>query len=327
VSEECRSDRADVTVLVGVSGSGKSTYARSHFKAIQILSTDQMRSQIADSPDALEADATSVQILLEILEERCRGLDSVIDSTGLSADFRRSIRAVAERQLCDVRIVHIDVSIDICLARNRFRDPDRRVPDAVIREQFAAIQSAMGEVRDEGYRSVLTETGDSRMDEGGPGMRPTTLFLSIPVSENFNSSGTFRPERRAFYEGIFSVLRGLDIDIECAALNEDWGAIKLKTVEFTSYDLDAIDRSDGLMVVSNTRLSSDIYLEIGYAAAHLKPILLVVPWGTRITYMLEGMAELGTLTVIRFDAEVEAVDLLLSGAGRDWLTEIGRSRK
>lgn len=322
---ERRFDRANVTVLVGVSGAGKSSYAREHFAPLQILSTDEVRAQIADSPSALDADAASVPILLQILEERCRrGLDSVIDSTGLSADFRRSIRTVADRHRCAVHAVLFEVPIEICLARNRFRAPERRVPDTVIRRQYTEMQSAMNEVRGAGYHSVRVEMGNDQVVEKRADMPPTTLFLSIPVSENFNSSGTFRPERRAFYESAFGALRGLCVDIECAALNEEWGAVKLKTVEFTRYDLEAIDRSDGLMVISNTRLSSDIYLEIGYAAAQMKPILMVLPWGTRLTYMLEGLAELGKLNVIRFDSEVEVV-ALLNGAGKDWLTQIGRS--
>jgi hypothetical protein len=152
-------------------------------------------------------------------------------------------------------------------------------------------------------------------------MMDLTMFLSIPISENFNSSGTFRPERRRFYESFIEVLSREGANIECAALNEDWGTVKLETVEFTKYDLEAIDRSDALIVLTNTRLSSDIYLEIGYAAAQLKPVLLVVPWATRLTYMLEGMSELGKLEVIRFDSEAE-VPALLNLAGRDWLTEV-----
>ena len=154
-------------------------------------------------------------------------------------------------------------------------------------------------------------------------MTEPTIFLSIPVSENFNSGGTFRRERRKFYETCIGAMQRCGVRIESAALNEDWGAIKLKTVEFTKYDLEAIDRSDGLVVLTNTRLSSDIYLEIGYAAARGLPVLLIAPFGIRLTYMLAGMEELEKLTHLQFDSEDDVVELIDTTVSA-WLKDLVR---
>lgn len=137
-----------------------------------------------------------------------------------------------------------------------------------------------------------------------------SVFVSIPVSENFTSTGIFRPERRAFYEQSFEAISRHGIMLESAAINEKWGAVKLKTQEFTEYDLQAISRCDGLMVLTNTRMGSDIFLEIGYAAAQGKPVLVIAPWGTRLTYMLQGMEALGHLEAVYFDTEGDVVSLL-----------------
>ena len=55
-----------VIVLVGVSGSGKSTFARTHFKATEILSSDGFRGMVSDD----ENDQTATTDAFELSTPR-----------------------------------------------------------------------------------------------------------------------------------------------------------------------------------------------------------------------------------------------------------------
>ena len=136
------------------------------------------------------------------------------------------------------------------------------------------------------------------------------IFLSMPVSDNLASDGTFRPARKVFYESIIETLENLGLEVACAALNEDWGKIKLPPVEFTDYDLRAIMQSELLVLVTSERLTRDMYLEIGMAIAVNLPIFLFIPASTHVTFMLEGLTELKKVKIKRYDAEADVPNLI-----------------
>ncbi|GAF45561.1 nucleoside 2-deoxyribosyltransferase [Rhodococcus wratislaviensis] len=137
-------------------------------------------------------------------------------------------------------------------------------------------------------------------------------FVSLPITENLGSDGTFRPEMKEFYSTSIEAIKSLGLEVESPVLNENWGSVKLPVTEFVQFDIDAITRSDLLAVITFTRLSNDIYLEIGYAAGLGKSILIIAPHSCRTTYMINGLAEAGNLNIVRFDSSDEVPRLLVS---------------
>ena len=138
-------------------------------------------------------------------------------------------------------------------------------------------------------------------------------FLSHPVSDYLAKDGTYRPERRAFVAGAIDALLELKIEVECAALHEDYGRIKLEPVEFTSYDVEAIERSNLLVLVTSERLTRDMYLEVGIAFALGLPIYLFIPasaYRRHITYMILGFESKGKVKVYQYDSETEVPGLI-----------------
>lgn len=142
------------------------------------------------------------------------------------------------------------------------------------------------------------------------------VFLAMPVSDNLDSRGEFRPERRKLFGSVVDVLAGLGLEVLSAGTHEDWGRIRLTPKEFTAYDIESLMQCDLLVVVTNERLNRDMYLETGIAVARRVPILFFVPASTKLTYMGLGMEELGLITVSKYDAESELPSLVEAVVGR-----------
>ncbi|HTN92215.1 MAG TPA: AAA family ATPase, partial [Sorangium sp.] len=85
-----------LVVLVGASGSGKSTFARAHFKPTEILSSDHYRGVVSDDENDQAASADAFEVLRFIAGKRlAAGRLAVVDATNVQADARRPLVALA----------------------------------------------------------------------------------------------------------------------------------------------------------------------------------------------------------------------------------------
>ena len=119
-----------IILLVGLPGSGKSTYAAR--LRWPVISSDHLRSLIAD--DATDQSVhgpvfDAVRYLLRKRLEVGRPL-TCIDATHLTPRERRPYFRIAERYGCQVEAVFFDLPVEICQERNRKRD--RVVPQQAI---------------------------------------------------------------------------------------------------------------------------------------------------------------------------------------------------
>src|SRR5712664_3930689 len=94
-------------VLIGVSGSGKSTFARRHFKPTEILSSDFCRGLVSDDENSLEATKDAFDVLHYITQKRlAAGKLTVIDATNVQPEARKPLVELArEYHMLPVAIV------------------------------------------------------------------------------------------------------------------------------------------------------------------------------------------------------------------------------
>jgi alkanesulfonate monooxygenase SsuD/methylene tetrahydromethanopterin reductase-like flavin-dependent oxidoreductase (luciferase family)/predicted kinase len=166
-----------VVVLVGAAGAGKSTWAQRHYRAQEIVSSDDLRSVVGSGRHDLDASTDAFRLLDDILAARIRrGLTCVIDTLGLDPERRRTYLAAARAGGLPAVAVVFDVPPALARARNAERD--RAVPATVLTTQLRRIAAARDELAAEGWDQLVVVAADAPIAdtaEAQPAAEPASL--------------------------------------------------------------------------------------------------------------------------------------------------------
>lgn len=172
-----------VVALVGVSGSGKSTFARRFFKPTEVLSSDYFRALISDDENNQLVTSQAFDTLYYVANKRLElGLLTVIDATNVQKEARASVLQLAKEQNCHAVAIVLDMPEKLCRERNEKR-PDRNFGNHVITRQQGQLRRSIRLLKKEGFRSVYvlksedelagveiirTPLWNNKKDESGP---------------------------------------------------------------------------------------------------------------------------------------------------------------
>ncbi|NUT95038.1 MAG: polynucleotide kinase-phosphatase, partial [Saccharothrix sp.] len=154
-----------LVVLVGASGSGKSTFARRHFAPTQVLSSDYFRGLVADDENDQSASGAAFDVLHYVAGKRlAAGRTSVVDATNVQrADRAQLVEIAREHNVLPVAIV-LDLPEEVCLARNATR-PDRDFGAHVVRRHRTALRKSLKFLGKEGFKKVHVLRSQSEVDD------------------------------------------------------------------------------------------------------------------------------------------------------------------
>jgi protein phosphatase len=108
-----------LVALVGVSGSGKSTFASRHFLPSEVISSDFCRKLVSDDENDQSATAAAFAVLHTIAAKRLEsGRITVIDATSVRPEDRKPIVQLAKDHHVFAYAIVLDVPSDICRERN-----------------------------------------------------------------------------------------------------------------------------------------------------------------------------------------------------------------
>jgi polynucleotide kinase-phosphatase len=143
-----------LVALVGISGSGKSTFAKSHFKPTQVLSSDYFRGLVADDENDQSASAEAFDVQHYVAGKRlAAGRLTVVDATNLQPHARAGLVKVAkEHDVLPVAIV-LDVPEALAWERTQGR-PDRTFGRQVLTRMHRDLRRSLGSLAREGFRKV-----------------------------------------------------------------------------------------------------------------------------------------------------------------------------
>ncbi len=198
-----------VVALVGVSGSGKSTFARMHFRETEVLSSDFYRGLVCDDPNDQSVTADAFDALYYVARKRLARMKlTVIDATNVQRDARRQVlRLAKEYDALPVAIV-LDIPRKVCEQRNATR-PDRQFPSHVVRTQHAQLRRSLRSLRKEGFRHVHVLSGEEAVNRAVVERR--RLWTD---RRDLSGPFDFIGDIHGCYEELLELLDALDYSVE-----------------------------------------------------------------------------------------------------------------
>ncbi|WP_194819036.1 polynucleotide kinase-phosphatase [Nocardia sp. XZ_19_385] len=154
-----------LVVLIGSTGSGKSTFARKHFRATAVVSSDACRGIVSDDENDQSATPDAFALLHHIAGVRLRrGLRTVVDATNVQPKARQELVAVARaHDVLPVAIV-LDVPDSVCLERNTARADRAHLGAHVVSRQQRELRRGLRGLEREGFRKVYVLRGVEEID-------------------------------------------------------------------------------------------------------------------------------------------------------------------
>jgi len=164
-----------LVVLIGASGSGKSTWAAAHYRPSEVVSSDVLRAVVGSGPADLDASVDAFAVLEQIVAARIgRGLTTVVDTLGTDVPRRIAWRDAARR--AGLPTVAVVFHVDPAECRRRNRERDRPVPAPVLTAQLRRMRDVRVELAAEGWDLVVDAAtpvepgpGEATPVEPGPG--------------------------------------------------------------------------------------------------------------------------------------------------------------
>lgn len=154
MTEELKIPELSLVVLVGISGSGKSTFAKRLFNETEVLSSDRCRAMVSDDENDQTSTDDAFELLHYIAGKRLKnGLLTVVDATNVQTEARRPLVQLAREYHCLPVAIVLDVPEKECQERNNNRS-DRDFGKHVIRQQRSQLKRSIKNLKREGFRHI-----------------------------------------------------------------------------------------------------------------------------------------------------------------------------
>ncbi|MEU6848730.1 polynucleotide kinase-phosphatase [Actinacidiphila alni] len=154
-----------LVVLIGSTGSGKSTFAARHFKPTEVISSDFCRGLVSDDENDQSATGDAFDVLHYIAGKRlAAGRRTVVDATNVQPESRKHLVALArEYDVLPIAVV-LDVPEQVCAERNAGRPDRAALPRHVIQRHQRELRRSLRGLEREGFRKVHILRGTEEID-------------------------------------------------------------------------------------------------------------------------------------------------------------------
>jgi len=154
-----------LVVLIGSSGSGKSTFAKKHFKPTEVISSDFCRGLVSDDENDQTVTGAAFDVLHYIVSKRMQlGKLTVVDATNVQESARKPLIEIAKDYHCFPVAVVFNLPEKVCQERNKNRT-DRQVEEYVIRKHTQQLKKSIKGLQREGFRYVYILNSPEEVEE------------------------------------------------------------------------------------------------------------------------------------------------------------------
>ncbi|MFM2268767.1 MAG: hypothetical protein RL757_2208, partial [Bacteroidota bacterium] len=153
-----------LVVLVGASGSGKSSFAKRMFRRTEIVASDECRALVSDSETDQDATKDAFELLYFLVSKRLKnGLLTVIDATNVQKEARKQLVQLARDYHCLPVTIVLDLPEHVCMERTARRE-DRNFGNHVIRNQTTQLKRSLRGLKTEGFRQIYMLRSESEVN-------------------------------------------------------------------------------------------------------------------------------------------------------------------
>ncbi len=151
-------------VLIGPTGSGKSSFAAKHFLETEIISSDRCRALVCDDETDQSATGDAFELVHAMAGIRLRRRKlTVIDATSVRREDRaKLVRLARQYHALPVALV-LDIDADICHGRNRTRS-NRDYGIHVPRNHSRELRRGLRGLQKEGFRQIQVMRTPEQVD-------------------------------------------------------------------------------------------------------------------------------------------------------------------
>lgn len=161
---EIKVPELSLILLIGASGSGKTSFAKKHFERHEVVSSDVCRGMVSNNENDQLATNDAFDLLHYIIRKRLKnGLLTVVDATNVQLEGRKNfIHLSREYHVLPVAIV-LDLPQRVCEDRNAQR-LDRNFGRHVIRQQKQQLKKSIRSLKREGFRKIYILKSQEEVD-------------------------------------------------------------------------------------------------------------------------------------------------------------------
>lgn len=150
-----------VTILRGIPGSGKSTWAKEQVRLgkgkVKRINRDDLRAMIDDSVFSRKSEGhinTIRNIVLSYYIEA--GCDVIVDDTNVKTSYVKELVEFVKRLRpnSEVRVKLFNTPLETCLERNAKRTGRARVPEDIVRKFYKSLNDALSQESGEEFLNI-----------------------------------------------------------------------------------------------------------------------------------------------------------------------------
>jgi hypothetical protein len=142
-------------------------------------------------------------------------------------------------------------------------------------------------------------------------IRPNKIFLGGPFKSLVDEdSGMMELRWIDFYRRIISMLEEKGYSVHNAHSRESWGQKMMPPRVCTKIDFEEISECDLFIAFPGTPASPGTHIEIGWASALKKDIVLLVEQGHEYCFMLQGLGTIANVSYLTYRNSKECLEKL-----------------
>ncbi|UTC74488.1 polynucleotide kinase-phosphatase [Treponema sp. OMZ 792] len=205
--------KTSLVLLVGVSGSGKSSFAQKHFEKYEIISSDVCRGIVSNDENNQSATNDAFEVFNFILSKRLQnGLLTVADATNIQQEARKKLLDIARSfHILPVAIV-FDLPQELCEKRNEART-DRNISTRVLRRHMQDLKHSLKNLKKEGFKKLYILRSEEEVNSVTEIVREKLYNDKTDMHGPFDIIG----DVHGCYDELLELLQKLNYKIDSAA--------------------------------------------------------------------------------------------------------------